>query len=73
MTKIEKLKLYCTQRLETEKKNVEIMERCAKDCETESCRRSHAHSLHILRVRIVEIEGFLLLLEMDDPVWGEFA
>ena len=74
MNKIEKLKAYCTARLETENKALEFLMRCAWERESESpSYKPYEVSIHDLRVRIVEIEGFLLLLNMDDPVWGESA
>jgi hypothetical protein len=73
MNKIEKLKLYCTERLEVERDRLEAIDRLAQNCKTESDRGFCGNLRLDLRIRIVEIEGFLLLLEMDDPVWGKYA
>jgi hypothetical protein len=63
--KIEKLKLYCTERLAIESG---LKEAVANYTGSDEAKEQYMHDIC---VRIVEIEGFLLLLNMENPVWGD--
>jgi len=65
--KIEKLKLYCSERLESLARDKEAI---AGSTESDEAKRRYNFDLS---VRTVEIEGFLLLLNMDTPTWGGTA